>query len=838
MAAISTPLVAMPTKQDIDKVSAVVQDLMRPEQEAMNAGRKTRAEVAQAATSLAEQADSEAAKLLLLKGAFNLYVRDGAFDEAVGTLKTLKETIPDMPPQIVANMIESSLRSVSKKNGGQLYRLLDETKTYIRYQNELKVDLARSAKEPANRMLHLKIAEKYAVLGNWTKALEEFTKGSDRKAADIAQAERGEKTDLTKKAIADFWWDYPVRKGEEIQKAFKQHAAAIYEAAIASGDISGLVKVQAERRIEEAKEFGELPAQESSLFAATTTKLRLASGVDLELIKCPAGEFTMGYECWKKFGAAYNRESRKTHQVKLTKDYMLGKYPVTYAQWYAVMRQGKKPPKELMNTPVGNITVQEMEDFCAKLTSRFKGSLGRKVFRLPTEAEWEYASKGGKNLDGLLGKDRDPDVAAVFRTLGYSGKDHALISNSGDPFYMWKALPVGKFEPNEWGFKDFIGNVREVTADTALDQNVPGDWTGDWKKSGEYLHPWNGNQQHYLDIEIDPLRHGQRHVARGGVSHDGWNGPSEKLTVDRNCKLPTLGFRVCVGEKFGDWNNATSSRPAESKVNDFKDPKKYCVIDISKGPKANRYSVTYMAEEPKGGWTDEYKGTKLVLRKVSAGTIIIDGQKKEFEKAFYAGVFEVTQKQLELVTGKACWERNHVMYGFNRPAVNVDFGMIRGNGKRTSADNDSFIGLLRKRTGLNIDLPTVSEWIYFGRAGSMTPFNNGGSTEDDLKMLGRYKGNKNDGKGGYTDGPSAVGMYLPNAWGIYDIHGGVTEWCLDNGKESPIRNPKWGEDKVIEKQRVVMGRHWDSDFSKDQYSGWVWPLDAKKWYMGFRIVAK
>ena len=120
MAAISTPLVAMPTKQDIDKVSAVVQDLMRPEQEAMNAGRKTRTEVAQAATSLAEQADSEAAKLLLLKGAFNLYVRDGAFDEAVGTLKTLKETIPDMSPQIMANMIESSLRSVSKKNGGQL----------------------------------------------------------------------------------------------------------------------------------------------------------------------------------------------------------------------------------------------------------------------------------------------------------------------------------------------------------------------------------------------------------------------------------------------------------------------------------------------------------------------------------------------------------------------------------------------------------------------------------------------------------------------------------------------------------------------------------------------
>ena len=136
------------------------------------------------------------------------------------------------------------------------------------------------------------------------------------------------------------------------------------------------------------------------MFSSKVAKLRLASGVELELIKCPAGEFTMGYECWKRFGAALNRESRKTHQVKLTQDYMLGKFPVTHAQWYAVMGQGEKPLKELGDTPIGNITVPEMEAFCEKLTARFKCSLGRKVFRLPTEAEWEYASKGGKNLDG------------------------------------------------------------------------------------------------------------------------------------------------------------------------------------------------------------------------------------------------------------------------------------------------------------------------------------------------------------------------------------------------------------------------------------------------------
>ena len=98
-------------------------ELMRPEREAFRAGNKTRADVAKVAIARAEKAESDAAKMLLLKGAFTLYVRQGALDEAVGTLRTLKETIPDIPPQVMTNMIESTLRKMPEDACSKFYGL-------------------------------------------------------------------------------------------------------------------------------------------------------------------------------------------------------------------------------------------------------------------------------------------------------------------------------------------------------------------------------------------------------------------------------------------------------------------------------------------------------------------------------------------------------------------------------------------------------------------------------------------------------------------------------------------------------------------------------------------
>lgn len=807
----SMAVFAMPTPEQTKKVESLVVDLMRDDQAALKSGKKTRVEVAESAMSLADQAESEAAKLLLMKGAFNLYVRAGEFDRAIETLQSLQTAIPDIPPANMANIIETSLRAVPRKNGGQLYRLLDETKTRMRYTNEAASLEKAVKKTPADRTLRLRLAEHYAYLGKWDFALENFAEAGG-KVSVIAKSERdGE--EATEK-IADFWWDYPTGKAEELAKGFRSHAAKLYEDAIAAGAIKGLNKVQAERRIEEAKGYGE------NIFEAAETKDGLYCIVDLSggatakhypvsyLNDIPKGGWTDEYKTTKlvlRHVAPGSFEYLPGKKYRVNKSYYLGVFEVTSKQYELVCggdgTGGMKPRSvvsyiDLRGAELGltwpKSNAVDAESFIGKIRRR----TGLE-FDLPTEVQWEYACRAGTKSKFNNGSDNDEDL----KSLGACGTDKCEI--------------VGSFKPNRWGLYDMHGNVWEWCLDCA-----PDSWVTDWTKDPK-------------EREIDPMGNetGPKRYVRGGGFGKTWKGQRcasfMRYAVKPHDRHGDGGFRLCLG-----------SVSKNQKHTILKDSKKYCVIDISKGSKASRYSVTYMAEEPKGGWTDEYKGTKLVLRKIPAGTILIEGQKKEFEKEFYAGVFEVTQKQLELVTGKTSWEKNHVMYGFNRPAVNVDFEMIRGKGKGASVDNDSFIGLLRKRTGLNIDLPTVSEWIYFGRAGSESPFNNGGSTEDDLKMLGRYKGNKNDGKGGYADGPSAVGMYIPNTWGIYDIHGGVSEWCLDNGIEAPIRNPKWGEDKVVEKQRVVMGGHWDSNFSKNQYSGWVWPLDAKKWHMGFRIVAK
>ncbi|MDD3523238.1 MAG: leucine-rich repeat protein [Candidatus Cloacimonetes bacterium] len=232
----------------------------------------------------------------------------------------------------------------------------------------------------------------------------------------------------------------------------------------------------------------------------------------------------------------------------------------------------------------------------------------------------------------------------------------------------------------------------------------------------------------------------------------------------------------------------------------------YLIIDLSVGPSAASYPVSTLSAVPAGGWTDVYKTTKLVLRKIPAGTFTMGSPEEELgrnsnetqhqvtlTKDFYVGVFEVTQKQWERVMGSWPSYFHNASHRDARPVEKVSYDDIRGSSAgagwpgNNAVDADSFLGRLRAKTGLTFDLPTEAQWEYACRAGTTTALNSGKNLTStgscpNMSEVGRYWYNGGSGysSGGDTSGVTAkVGSYLPNQWGLYDMHGNVSEWCLD-----------------------------------------------------------
>ena len=287
----------------------------------------------------------------------------------------------------------------------------------------------------------------------------------------------------------------------------------------------------------------------------------------------------------------------------------------------------------------------------------------------------------------------------------------------------------------------------------------------------------------------------------------------------------------------------------------------YCVIDLSAGPNASKYPVSYLAAEPKGGWTDEYKTTKLVLRRIEPGTFIMgedqtnESHRVTLTKPFYIGVFEVTQKQYELVTGY----NPSRFKGDKRPVERVSYYMIRGGAKgrqwpaSAAVDANSFMGKFRARTHIEtFDLPTEAQWEYACRAGTTAPRYDGSDINDfeSLMKLGRFlwnqktrgrsepdsdfKQHKPDGKGGSWGNHTSVGLYKPNAWGLFDVYGNVWEYCLDWIGALP-----YGENPVgaaSGSHRVLRGGSWNFP-AKFCHSAYRLPETTWRPYfnVGFRL---
>lgn len=247
-------------------------------------------------------------------------------------------------------------------------------------------------------------------------------------------------------------------------------------------------------------------------------------------------------------------------------------------------------------------------------------------------------------------------------------------------------------------------------------------------------------------------------------------------------------------------------------------PPRVLVIDLSKGTAATAsdpypvYYCTSLDALPGGGLSNMvYRNSCLVMRKISMseppyGVFNMGDSGSEIlttlTRDFYAGVFEVTQGQWVKVMGNNPSYFVDATSQMIRPVDQTSYDSIRGSSAEggggwptnTSVYANSFVGRIRSRSGLStLDLPTEAQWEYACRAGTTTYYNDGLGTpanttsNPQMNVLGRYayNGGKINGTTdaptgcGPTNGSAVVGSYLPNAWGLYDMHGNAWETCLD-----------------------------------------------------------
>jgi formylglycine-generating enzyme required for sulfatase activity len=199
-----------------------------------------------------------------------------------------------------------------------------------------------------------------------------------------------------------------------------------------------------------------------------------------EFVRIDPGTFVMG--CAARETQPCNDTEKPAHRVGVTRGFELGRYEVTQAQWEAVM--GTNPSALKGPTrPVDNVTWQDAQEFIARLNA---GNDGYR-YRLPTEAEWEYAARAGS-----AGPEADPLASEPFGWFN---------TNSEGATH-----PVGQKLPNAWGLFDMQGNVSE--------------WVADWYDDFYYAN----------SPELDPTgpRTGQQHVLRGG--HFGFHPNTSRIT--------------------------------------------------------------------------------------------------------------------------------------------------------------------------------------------------------------------------------------------------------------------------------------------------------------------
>ena len=193
-------------------------------------------------------------------------------------------------------------------------------------------------------------------------------------------------------------------------------------------------------RIPEPAEVAKTPPERNDPLPTIT------NSIGMQLVQIPSGEFLMGSP--DSDGDAEDHE-KPQHRVRITEAFYLGVYPVTQEEYQQVMGSNPSHFTGDPRLPVEMVSWEDAVEFCNQLSALPEEQAAGRFYRLPTEAEWEYACRAGSRTVYSFGDSAE--------SLG----DYAwYLGNSGR-----KTHPVGQKKPNAWGLYDMHGNVLEWCSD-------------------------------------------------------------------------------------------------------------------------------------------------------------------------------------------------------------------------------------------------------------------------------------------------------------------------------------------------------------------------------------
>jgi formylglycine-generating enzyme required for sulfatase activity len=439
------------------------------------------------------------------------------------------------------------------------------------------------------------------------------------------------------------------------------------------------------------------------------------------MVAISPGTFQMGSPEPLSLNPYFNApESTPVHPVNLTRPFWIGAYEVTQAQYTAYMPSNPSQFTQDPQQPVDSVSWNDAMAFCAALTVA-ESAAGRVPagyqYRLPTEAEWEYCCRAGSTSEFHYGS----VLLCGMAWFEFSSHSNSICSSSTPN--SGPTATVGSYVPNAWGLYDMHGNVWEWCLDA-------------WDRTNNY--PNQG--------AIDPfVATGAERIMRGGsYGSSSWECRSAYRGALQDYGYNSwTGFRVVLAPVV-----TPGPLPPSVPLN---------MVPISPG--------TFQMGSP------EPVGVSPYFNAASSTPV----HAVAITRPFWIGAWEVTQQHYMALMSSNPSSANGDP---QRPVESVTWNEAMAYCAALTV-YESATG--RVPAGYHYRLPTEAEWEYCCRAGSTSEFHYG---SDLLCGMAWFDYSVHTNSSCSSSSPNAgapmrVGSYVPNAWGLHDMHGNVWEWCLD-----------------------------------------------------------